>query len=361
MLFWSFETGSINNKTLRLKNMSIQQKLKAAVVGMRMGAEHAKAYNANPRTELAVICDTNKNTLAQLAKVYPQADHVGDYRRILDNREIDIVSVATPDQLHREQCIAFMEAGKHVLCEKPLALTRDDCGAIIEAAKRTDKKCMVGQVCRFAPGFVLAKSLISREVIGDLFMLESEYAHDYLHARGTDNWRTKNRDPVIGGGCHAIDLLRWIGGEIVTVSAYGNHKMLTDWDIAYDSVMAALRFVAGGAIGRLMVSIAVKRPYTMRSVFHGTAGTIIADNVSPTVKVFSTKWPMKLDWMEIPVNIDSHNVGAEVNYFVEVILDGRPFELDAVEGANTVATALAIGESARANGIPMTVELFRRR
>jgi predicted dehydrogenase len=340
--------------------MSIQQKIGVGIIGLRMGRSHLESYVSNPRTEVKGICDLDDDLLGEISKSYniPAADK--DYRKILERGDIDLISVATPDLFHRDHCIKSLEAGKDVLCEKPLAVSRKDCREIIDAVKRTKKKLMVGQVCRFAPGFVFANDLIKKGVIGELFLAESEYAHDYQHLAGFGDWRKKKRDPVIGGGCHAIDLLRWICGDVEEVCAYGNHEMLSDWDIPHDTVIANLNFLNKKIIGKVMISISVKRPYTMRSLFYGSEGTIIADNTSPYIQLYTTKSLMKLEFAKIPVDISSHNVSAEIEYFLEALLDGKALELDAIEGANTVAATLAITESAKNHGKSVGVDLFNR-
>ena len=127
------------------------------------------------------------------------------------DRAIDAVIIASPDQNHRQMILDSLNAGKHILCEKPLALTREDCGAIVEAVKKSDKKFMVGQICRYTPGFKQAKEIIESGAIGELTFVESEYAHDYSHIYAAGSWRSDPvRNGVVGGGCHAVDLLRWI-------------------------------------------------------------------------------------------------------------------------------------------------------
>ena len=149
----------------------------------------------------------------------------------MERDDVDAVVVATPDQLHREMTMAALGAGKHVLCEKPMALTLEDCQAMIDASRNTDRKLMIGQICRFTPGFMRAKQLIDNGEIGELFFVESEYAHDYSKIPGTfSNWRLDPlRHGFLGGGCHAVDLVRWIAGNPYEVAAFANKKMLTDW------------------------------------------------------------------------------------------------------------------------------------
>ncbi|MCQ2396278.1 MAG: Gfo/Idh/MocA family oxidoreductase, partial [Lentisphaeria bacterium] len=313
----------------------------AGVIGMRMGNYHCAAYEENADCILDAICDIHEDYLQEKQKEHNVRLVTTDYRDIVNDPEIDIISVASPDYFHAEHCIAALKAGKHVICEKPLTLSLEEAKAIIEESKRSKGKFMIGQVCRYAPGFVQAKQLIDQGLIGDLYFVESEYAHNYNHAKGIDNWRIDaRRDPFIGGGCHAVDLLRWIAGEMTEVSAYSNHKCLTDWPVN-DCTVAIYKF-ASGAIGKVFVSIGCNRPYTMRSCFYGTKGTIICDNTSPELSLCSNVlMPSGSSVVKIPVDIASHNISAEINEFVDCIKNDKPVVTDIYEGTRTIAAAMA--------------------
>lgn len=330
-------------------------KLGAAVIGARMGSGHVLGYVNNPHTELRAVCDTDLESARRVAEKHSVPLVTDIWEELLEREDIQIISVATPDPLHEPMTVRSLEAGKHVLCEKPMALTVPECERMIAAADRTGKLLMVGQVCRFAPGFALAKRLVERGEIGDLFFVESEYAHDYTHVAGVGGWRKDpkvKREPFVGGGCHAVDLVRWIAGNMVECSAYSNQKVLTDWPVD-DCTVAIYRFESG-VIGKVMCSIGCKRPYTMRSVFYGTRGTIICDNTSPAIQLHTKDLPEANGWITLPVNLASHNVTAEVNELVECITEGKPLSTDGREGARTVAACRAAVESA-ATGKPVPV------
>jgi len=333
-------------------------KLGAAVIGLGMGLSHAKAYVAHPQVELRGVCDADPERLeervAQLDGVPFATTH---WRELIARDDIALVSVATPDSSHAEISIAAMRAGKHVLCEKPMTTTVQEALELVKVARQTGMKFMVGQVCRFAPGFVLGKQIVDSGELGRLFFVESEYAHNYSHVPGHGGWRKdpqRPRDPFLGGGCHAVDLLRWVAGEIATVAAYSNHMALPDWPI--DDCQVAIFEFHSGCLGKVLCSIGCVRPYTMRSVFYGTEGTVICDNHSQSIQVCSRKRMEEggYEFERLPVNLDSHNVQGEVRQIVQCILEDRAVPTDAVEGARTVAACIAATESAR-TGSPVPV------
>ena len=266
----------------------MKKKLKIGVISCSIMAQvHMQAVMDNPNTELAMLCDLNETLLHEAADKFGVEKTAVDYRDVLNDPEIDAVIIVTPDQTHKEITLAALAAKKHVLCEKPMALKLDECSEMIAAAKAAETKMMVGQICRYTPGFVEAKKLIDRGEIGELFFVETEYAHDY--SKIDLPWRLDPlRHGFLGGGCHAVDLARWIAGDPTEVFAYANHKMLPNYPTD-DCTVAIMKF-PNNVIGKVFVSTGCKRNYTMRSVFYGTKGTIITDNTSNHMTTPQVSW-----------------------------------------------------------------------
>jgi len=340
------------------------KKVRFAVVGVQgLGTAHMTGIrNNSDLAELVAICDNQENILTLRGKEYNVQRQYTDFYEMLSDGGFDCVILCTPDQIHREHAVAALEAGYHVLCEKPLAQTVEDCNAIVAAADHSGMKCMTGQVCRKAPGFVKAKELVDAGEIGELFYVESEYAHDYQYLEPL--WRkdpVNLRHSIVGGGCHAIDLLRWIAGNPSKVMALANRKVLTDWPVD-DCTIAILQF-PNQVVGKIFCGIGVKRDYTMRTCLYGTKGTIICDNTSPEITLYrhavtdngTHLYPAE----KIPVNIANHNVGAEIRDMCEAILNDAQLECDAREGSNTVMVGLAAVESAAKGGIPVEPQYIR--
>ena len=324
--------------------------LKVANIGMMFGMCHVEGaigYGA----EIAAICDSNPNTLKAAGERYniPEEKWVTDYMDIANNDEIDVVTVAIPDQQHKKVCCDLLRAGKHVLCEKPLALIREDVKEIIEVAEESGRKFMVGQICRFTPSFEKAKELIEEGTLGELYFIESEYAHDYMTF--LKEWRADpKRHGVIGGGCHAVDLIRWLAGDPAEVFAYGTHKLLPM--VEYDDATIAIMKFDENLAGKVFVSTGCKRDYTMRTVIYGTKGTLICDNTSPTMTLFTTdENGITQDPQTIEVEVNNHNAVKEFAVFADAIINDKKVLTDALEGAKTVEVCLAIIESAKTGKI----------
>ncbi len=325
------------------------KKLTVAVIGLSgMGRSHLDAaikYGA----QIGAICDINEETLKLAGDKFgiPEEKRFTDHMDIVSDPAVDAVIIVTPDQLHREMCERFLAAGKHVLCEKPLALTRADMSAIIAAAQKSGRKCMVGQICRFTPAFAKAKELLDSGAIGELYFVESEYAHDY--APFLQSWRADPlRHGVIGGGCHAIDLLRWYAGDPEEVFAYGTHKLLPQ--VSYDDATISVLKFPNGVIGKVFVSTGCKRPYTMRTLLYGTKGTVICDNTSDHMELYTVGEDgvnIKKEPEIIRLEIKNHNACREFEVFADALLYGATLEMTALEGAKSVEVGLSIVESSK--------------
>lgn len=326
----------------------MKTKLNTAVIGCSMGKAHAQGVLKTEGACLYAICDIDPDLLAWAGDELQVERRFTDYRDMIADPAIDAVIIASPDQLHREMIKDCLAAGKHILCEKPLALIREDIEAIVDMVKASDRKFMVGQICRYTPGFAKAKALIDGDAIGELTFVESEYAHDYTHvfARKGGSWRCDPaRNGVVGGGCHAVDLLRWIAGNPCEVMAYGVHKTFADL-VPYDDTHIAVLKFPGGVIGKVFVSVSCRRDYTMRSVFYGTKGTIIVDNTSPEMTLFHMNESGQTVSEKIPLDVNNHNAAGEFREFYDIITNDLPVKTTVQEGANTIAACLAIVDSA---------------
>ena len=324
----------------------MEKKIRSAHIGLSFGMAHiegALAYGA----DIAAICDCDENSLRRAGERYGIAEdrRFTDYRDIVNSGEIDIVTVAVHESINAKITCEHLICGKNVLCEKPLALTRGDIKQIIKAEEQSGRLFMVGQICRFTPSFEKTKSLIEQGTIGEIYFIESEYAHDYMNI--VDNWRADPlRHGVVGGGCHAVDLIRWLAGDPVEVFAYGTHKLLPQ--VPYDDATIAVMKFDENTAGKVFVSTGCKRDYTMRTVIYGTKGTIICDNTSDHITLFTVgEDEMAHEPEIIPVEVNNHNAAREFEVFANAVINGTPVPADAREGAKTVEVCLSIIESSK--------------
>ena len=328
------------------------KKLSIAVIGCGIITwRHLDGMSRIDDCEVYALCETVQDGRAEKLKAKycnPETKIVADYKDLLGDPQVDAVIITTPDHTHCQITCDFLRDGKPVLLEKPMALRAEECAEMLRVAKETGVMLMVGQVARYSPAFGMMKELVDSGAIGELTFIESEYAHDYMNRRGEGDWRVHpDREGIIGGGCHAIDLLRWIAGNPIDVRAYSNHKYLTTWPVN-DTTVAIYNF-PNNVIGKVFCSIGVKRVYTMRTCIYGTKGTLIFGNYDKTMTLYKAN-PEDIHSgftkpTIIPCNPKGHNMEAEIRDFVLAIQGGKQPPISPLEGASTVAVARATVES----------------
>lgn len=329
-----------------------EQRYRIGVIGLKMGRQWVDAASRLPELELLGVYDKRPDVAQEIASEYET--QAFDSESAFFDSDMDIAVIATPDHFHVPHSVAALSSGKHAICEKPLALSVAECRKLIAAVRQYGRHFMVGQIARYAPGFRTARHLLDQGEIGELVFIESEYAHDYTRVPGVDNWRKDpeiRREGFIGGGCHALDVLRWMGGDPEEVFCYTNHKLLTDWP-THDTGVAVFK-MPNGVIGKVFVSVGVKRPYTMRTVIYGTRGSIVCDNTSTHIEIFRQDvlpHSNSTQFTRIPVFTGGHHndgTRCELEEFVEYLRQGKQPPTDVIEGTKTVAFGEAALLSAR--------------
>lgn len=330
-----------------------------AVIGTGyIGGEHIKAIAAHPAARLRTICTTPRSEpLAQtLAQTHGAERVTTRFDDVLSDADVGIVYLCTPNSQHAAQAVAALEAGKHLFVEKPLAVTVADCKKIVQAARKAGTQVMVGHSARFSRIFETIHALVHGGTLGDACFVEGDYIHDlkpFLPLPGHDWWMNPEKEgqlPIIGGACHPLDLMRWIAGEIVEVSAFGANRNIPQapW---FDTVITNLKF-ASGALGKCLISCGAEIPYNLNFSFHGTKGSIAKN------KLFLGGIPHVHDFMDLPIEIraEDHSCAQELDHFLTCIQTGQTPRIDAADGARSVAVCEAIVQSIETNR-PVKVSL----
>jgi UDP-N-acetylglucosamine 3-dehydrogenase len=321
--------------------------LRVAVVGLGIGRRHVQAYQTLPDVEVVAIADTDAVALEKTRQEFGIRSVLSDFTHILTKDDIDLVSICTPDRLHAEQVLLALEAGKHVLCEKPMATCLEDAARIVQKVRETGLKFMVGHNYRFVPQFARLKQLVDSRAVGDLFYGESGYIQDlyFMEQLGPDYWRLKDpQDFYLGGAVHNVDLLRWIVGEIEEVHTYSNHVM--PFYPLDDNYVSNFRF-ANGCIGRVLLVLGAR----LKDKFHVDLG-VYGSEGSLRATLQRGELVEDIDGLEgdrptvLPIQgADSHAL--EIAHFVECVREDRQPLIEAADGARTIAVCLAAIRSTR--------------
>jgi UDP-N-acetyl-2-amino-2-deoxyglucuronate dehydrogenase len=235
-------------------------KIKFAVIGQgHIGKRHAEMVRRNPTCELVAVCDIidkSKLGLETLQeKFYSSIDEL-----LKSHPEVQVVNVCTPNGLHAEHSLKALNAGKHVVVEKPMALSKSDCEKVIYAALHQHKTVFCVMQNRYSPPSVWLKEVVDKKIIGDVYMVQLNcyWNRDERYYK-PGNW--KGTQDLDGGTLftqfsHWIDIMYWIFGDITNIQAKFadfNHQQTTAFE---DSGFVSFDFVNGG-MGCINYSTAV--------------------------------------------------------------------------------------------------------
>ena len=211
-----------------------QRNLKEVGIGILgygfMGKMHSTAYvkipfqtdTAPARPVLVAMCGRDEKKVREVALRYGYQGYYTQWENLVTDPNIDVFDNSGPDSLHCEPCVAAAEAGKHVVCEKPFAVTVAEARSMVEAVRRAKVKNLCGFNYRFIPAVRLARHLIQKGVLGTLYSFNGKYLQEWGHNPKTpveDVWYTRGKGTgvMLGIGSHLLDVARYLVGEVTTV------------------------------------------------------------------------------------------------------------------------------------------------
>jgi predicted dehydrogenase len=329
-------------------------RLRIAVIGLGwFGEIHCEAIIGIPNLELAGLCTRTPERLKALATKFGVKKATPDYRTLLDDPDIDAVSIVTMWDHHTAPTVAALQAGKHVFLEKPMASTVADCQTIIAASKKAKGILQIGHICRFNPRYRMAKQAIAEGRIGKIVSMASRRN---IPAAWTPTILEKI-GPIVGDAIHDTDLMLWFTEDRV-VSAYA--QTVDVRGLKHPDVGQTMYRFAGGATATLETVWCMpdKTPYDIdeRMNITGTDGFLQIQDTFPNLGIAdkskfhspdTTYWPM----------YDGVRGGAlkeEFSYFANCALAGRTPAIGRPEDAmQALQATLAAEESARTGKVVM--------
>ncbi len=319
------------------------ERLRAAVLGLGLGRQRALGYLQNDDVDLCAVCDINKKRVSSFLEEHPEVHGYADYQTMLSTEAPDIMNVSTPDWMHLEHAQIALQHGCHVLLEKPMVRTLADAEALIKAVEASGKTLMVGQNYRRTPMAVLAKQLIKEGRLGTIFYAASETFQNKRRQFAGSPWYASAEYPraaLLGTGIHAVDMLRWLIGEVEEAFAYSNHQAYPEFP-ADDFTMVLYRF-KNDIIGRVGVSYGCVLPrgeggLTLR--LYGSEGSLHNER-------FYIGEHGQGEWQQGDVSPMKNPFWQEVDHFIECLKTGKSPNVDVYEGARIVAACLAGVEAA---------------
>ena len=322
-----------------------------------MDNSHLPMFKADSRVELVAICARNQQRAKEMADKYGIAHIFADYRDMIAQGQLNAVVIGAPDDEHYGMTLHALDAGLHVLCEKPLALNATDAKAMYEKAESKQVRHMAFFTWRWMPNYRYMRELITQGAIGKLYHAQ----FNFLMGFGRNpqyQWRfdRQRSNGVVGdSGSHMFDLARYLVGDIARINAHvatlAEHQGLNNALPASDSAMALLEF-ANGAQGIVQLSALARVDdifLEQQVSLHGDAGSLIADlKVAGGPRLRWAKGDEPFESLQIP---DKYMRGVDESQpfinsfvpmfvqqpigcrlFVDAILENKPIEPSFYEG-----------------------------
>jgi UDP-N-acetyl-2-amino-2-deoxyglucuronate dehydrogenase len=330
----------------------------------RVFGYHARAVEAAPDVRLVAVCDIVEEKARAAAKAHSVPFCTTDYRELLARDDVDAVSVCLPHHLHCEATVAAARAGKHVLCEKPVAVDAAQADEMIEACDRAGVKLGVCYQNRYNESSQRLRRAVEAGAFGRIVSAQvrcenlktQQYYDDGWHGR----WATEGGGTLTTQAIHAIDLVLWLLGPVEWVAA-GYATLCVEAEVE-DNAVACLRF-ANGAFGTIASTNSSRSGWWQWIEILGTGGCAAALNnriVRWHLPRLGEAEPGPVDLKELTTAADADRYGRGhvplLADFVRSIREGKPFWLDAREGLKVSRLLWAIYESGRSGKAePLTV------
>ncbi len=319
---------------------------------------HIPEYAANENARLAGFFNPKTSRAEDMAaryggKVYATAEE------LFADPAVDAVSVCAANYAHAELTIRALRAGKHVLCEKPMAITPEDCRAMIDEADKAGRRLLIGQNQRFAKAHVKARELLAAGEIGRVISFRTVFGHGgpetWSIDPGKNTWFFDKKRAAMGAmadlGIHKTDLMRFLLGQdvvrttarLTTLDKRGPDDAL----IGVDDNAVCIYEMSGGAFGTMTASWTYYGAEDNSTVLYGTRGIMrIYDDPAHSITVISPEGGKTFyDVEQIQTN-DNQTASGVIDEFVAAVEEGRPSTLDAGEILNSMYAVFASIRSA---------------
>ena len=244
--------------TITASTSNLALKLRVAVVGMGIGRSHLRAYAALPdQFEIAALCDIDQDRLNEAAGQFDSPpDLVTDLDELCRRDDINVIDICTPPHLHVPMVLQVLEAGKHAVCEKPLASSVADVDKVIDAQKNAPGRAMPIFQYRFGHGIQKLRHLIAKGLTGQAYLTTIETAWRrraaYYAVPWRGKWETELGGAIVGHAIHAHDLLYYVLGPAKSI--FARAKTLVN-DIEVEDTASISVEMADGSLATLAVTL----------------------------------------------------------------------------------------------------------
>ncbi len=336
--------------------------LNVGLVGLGwVAGAHIETFKAVEGANVTAICSRREHDEAELEQQFgtPLKAYT-DFDAMLADPDVHVIDICTPSPIHAGQAIAAAEAGKHLIIEKPIAITYDDAKNVREAIRKSGVSTCVCFECRYSAHFTMIRSVIDQDLLGDIHFAEVDYYHGIGPWYGQFAWNIKKDfggSSLLSAGCHALDaLLFFVDAKVEEVTSYGSKSRSEDFEpYEYDSTSVTILKFDDGRIGKVASSIDCYQPYYFHIHLVGSAGSLL-DN-----RIYSAKLPgmIKEKWSTLetyPIDsgdVNDHPYQPQFQAFVDSIEKGEAMPLTDFDTAFESHRVIFAADRSAAEGRPV--------
>lgn len=335
--------------------------IKIGIIGCGKIAQkrHIPEYVDNEHAQLAGYYDLNQARAVELAKEFGGKAYAS-YQDLLADKDIEAVSVCTANTSHAEITIAALKAGKHVLCEKPMATTLQDCEAMVQTARDTQRFLMLGHNQRLAKAHVKARQLIRDGLIGDIVSFRTTFGHGgpetWSIDPGKNVWFFDKSKAAMGAmadlGIHKTDLIHFLTDQVVvetTARLLTLDKRFANGElIGVDDNAICIYRLSGGAVGTMTASWTHYGKEDNSTVLYGTKGIMrIYDDPRYSIQVTTRDEETILYELDQIQTNDNQTKSGIIDAFIECLVENKEPEISGEEALKTMRVIFASIESSQ--------------
>ena len=256
-----------------------KKKIGYAVLGLGIGMAHADAAYHSENADLVAVCDIDHDRLRRAVRKYGGITAYESFKDLLRDDRVDVISICLPSAMHADFAVAAMEAGKHVLVEKPLDITPDRARLIEEARIRTGMTCGVVHQNRFNVVMYPIREAVDSGRLGKLILgtfavkwYRDQAYYDNGGWRGT--WEMDGGGSLMNQAVHTVDLMQWLMGDVESVTS---HAGIYNHDIQTEDTTASLIKFKSGAVATFVSTTCAYPGISTEIMLYGTGGSVEAD------------------------------------------------------------------------------------
>ena len=334
------------------------EKLNVGIIGYGwVATAHIHAINSGNFAQVSAIYSSRELKDADLSKQWgSEIKSYTNLEEMLKDNSVQVVSICSYTYQHKEHAIAAANAGKHIILEKPMALSWEDCKAIEEAVNKANVKFCICFECRYSNQFISTKAVVDQGLIGEIHYGEIDYLHGIGPWYGQFEWNAKKSgggSSLLTAGCHALDaLLLFMGSDVAEVTSYDTKTKSEIFEpYEYTTTSVTILKFNSGKIAKCAASVDCLQPYYFHTHLFGSEGSIL-DNKFHSQKLKSDK----SRWSELSMkmldsgDVADHPYQLQFDTFFQAINNGTEMPLTGLREALKTHEIIFAADKSAATG-----------